>query len=34
MNKLRRSGTPLDDDSALILMARHVLGGPIDEGRA
>ena len=34
MNKLRRSGTQLDDDSALILMARHVLGGPGDEGRA
>src|SRR3954447_24740854 len=34
MNKLRRSGTPLDDDSALMLMARHVLGGPGDEGRA
>ena len=35
MNRLRRgSGGPLDDDSALMLMARHVLGGPIDEGRA
>jgi hypothetical protein len=34
MNKLARSGTPLDDDSALMLMARHVLGGPGDEGRA
>ncbi|HEX4338431.1 MAG TPA: hypothetical protein VH062_21140 [Polyangiaceae bacterium] len=34
MNKLKRSGTPLDDDSALMLMARHVLGGPADEGRA
>src|SRR4051794_37017282 len=34
MNKLRRSGNPLDDDSALMLMARHVLGGPDDEGRA
>ena len=34
MNKLRRGGTPLDDDSALMLMARHVLGGPGDEGRA
>jgi hypothetical protein len=34
MSKLRRSGTPLDDDSALMLMARHVLGGPGDEGRA
>ncbi|HEX4339174.1 MAG TPA: hypothetical protein VH062_24875 [Polyangiaceae bacterium] len=34
MNKLKRSGTPLDDDSALMLMARHVLGGPADDGRA
>ena len=35
MNQLRRaSGGPLDDDSALLLMARHVLGGPTDEGRA
>ncbi|HEX4341533.1 MAG TPA: RuvA C-terminal domain-containing protein [Polyangiaceae bacterium] len=34
MNKLKRSGTPLDDDSALMLMARHVLGGPADAGRA
>ena len=35
MNKLRRSSSgPLDDDSALMLMARHVLGGPTDEGRA
>jgi hypothetical protein len=34
MNKLKRSGTPLDDDSALMLMARHVLGGRADEGRA
>jgi hypothetical protein len=34
MNKLRRNGGPLDDDSALMLMARHVLGGPEDEGRA
>lgn len=34
MNKLGRAGTPLDDDSALMLMARHVLGGPGDEGRA
>ncbi|HEX4334474.1 MAG TPA: hypothetical protein VH062_01095, partial [Polyangiaceae bacterium] len=34
MNKLKRSGTPLGDDSALMLMARHVLGGPADEGRA
>jgi hypothetical protein len=34
MNKLRRGGTPLDDDSALMQMARLVLGGPSDEGRA
>jgi 5-methylcytosine-specific restriction endonuclease McrA len=34
MDKLRRSGTPGDDDSALMLMARHVLGGPADVGRA
>ncbi|HEX4339610.1 MAG TPA: hypothetical protein VH062_27070 [Polyangiaceae bacterium] len=34
MTKLKRSGSPLDDDSALMLMARHVLGGPADEGRA
>jgi hypothetical protein len=34
MNKLRRGVTHLDDDSALILMARRVLGGPGDEGRA
>jgi hypothetical protein len=35
MNRLRRgSPAPLDDDSALLLMARHVLGGPTDEGRA
>ena len=35
MNQLRRSsGTHLDDDSALLLMARHVLGGPSDDGRA
>jgi hypothetical protein len=35
MDQLRRSSnSPLDDDSALLLMARHVLGGPRDEGRA
>jgi hypothetical protein len=35
MNKLQRdSGASLDDDSALMLMARHILGGPGDEGRA
>jgi len=34
MNQLRRSsGSRLDDDSALLLMARHLLGGPSDEGR-
>ena len=33
--KLRRdSGTPLDDDATLLLMARHVLEGPADAGRA
>jgi hypothetical protein len=33
--KLRRdAGGPLDDDAALLLMARHVLGGPTDDGRA
>jgi hypothetical protein len=37
MHKLQRdSGASLDDDSALMLMARHILGGPAegDEGRA
>jgi 5-methylcytosine-specific restriction endonuclease McrA len=35
MNKLRRGNAgPLDDDSALLSMARHVLGGPRDAGRA
>lgn len=28
------AGGPLDDDAALLLMARHVLAGPVDEGRA
>jgi hypothetical protein len=33
--KLRRdAGGSLDDDAALLLMARHILGGPKDEGRA
>jgi hypothetical protein len=33
--KLRRdAGGALDDDAALLLMARHVLGGPTDDGRA
>jgi hypothetical protein len=30
----RDSGTAVDDDAALLLMARHVLGGPTDAGRA
>ncbi|MBN1605834.1 MAG: hypothetical protein JW940_04335 [Polyangiaceae bacterium] len=35
MAKLRRdSGSSLDDDAALLLMARHVLGGPTDAGRS
>jgi hypothetical protein len=35
MAKLRRdSGGPLDDDAGLLLMARHILGGPTDAGRA
>ena len=36
MAKLRRdTGGPLDDDTALLLMARQVLGGPVDSvGRA
>jgi hypothetical protein len=35
MVKLRRdSGSALDDDAALLLMARHVLGGPTDDGRS
>jgi hypothetical protein len=35
MNELRRrAGAALDDDSALLEMARCVLGGPSDEGRA
>lgn len=33
--RLRRdAGGPLDDDAALLLMARRVLGGPTDDGRA
>jgi hypothetical protein len=33
--QLRRDADgPLDDDAALLLMARHVLEGPRDEGRA
>jgi hypothetical protein len=35
LTKLRRNADgSLDDDAALLLMARHVLGGPVDEGRA
>jgi HAMP domain-containing protein len=35
MGKLRRdSGEPLDDDAAVMMMARHVLGGPKDTGRS
>jgi len=35
MNELRRrTAAALDDDSALLEMARHVLGGPRDEGYA
>ena len=35
MARVRRdAGTPLDDDAALLLAARQVLGGPRDEGRA
>ncbi len=33
--KLRRSSDePLDEETALMMMARHVLGGPTDAGRA
>ena len=35
MAKLRRdAGEPLDDDAALLMMSRAVLGGPTDEGRS
>jgi hypothetical protein len=35
MAKLRRdTGGRLDDDEALLLMARHILGGPKDPGRS
>lgn len=30
----RDAGGALSDDDALLLMARHVLGGPVDDGRA
>ncbi len=35
MAKIRRdAGTALDDDASLLLLARQVLGGPTEEGRA
>jgi hypothetical protein len=35
MRALRlKANAPLDDDSALLLMAREVLGGPGDDGRS
>ncbi len=35
MAKIRRdAGGPIDDDAALLLLARHVLEGPREEGRA
>jgi hypothetical protein len=35
MAKVRRdAGGPVDDDSALLLLARHMLAGPVDDGRA
>ena len=35
MTKIRtEAGGPLDDDAALLLLARQVLAGPSDEGRA
>jgi hypothetical protein len=35
MAKLRReSGSPIDDDAAILLLARQALGGPADTGRA
>jgi hypothetical protein len=35
MAKIRRdAGQPLDDDAAILLLARHVLVGPADAGRA
>lgn len=30
----RTAGEHLDDDATLLLLARHVLGGPVDDGRA
>ncbi len=30
----REAGEHWDDDALLLLLARHVLGGPVDEGRA
>lgn len=32
--KLRRDAGPLDDDALLLLIARQILGGPADAGRA
>ena len=35
MAKIRRdAGTPLDDDASLLLLARQILRGPADHGRA
>ena len=35
MAKIRRdAGEPLDDDAAMLLLARQALGGPKDDGRA
>jgi hypothetical protein len=35
LTKIRRdAGSALSDDDALLLMARHVLGGPADDGRS
>jgi len=33
-NIRRDAGAPLDDDAALLLLARQALGGPVDAGRA
>ena len=30
----REAGASLDDDATLLALARHVLGGPRDDGRA
>jgi RuvA, C-terminal domain len=35
MAKVRKdAGSPLDDDAQLLLVSRHILGGPTDTGRA